>query len=91
MTSKQESAMARDVVRYLPKGYQAYEQPTYAAARLALLELRRELRLVNRPAAASLEEGLEETLTLHRRGVFGVLGRSLKTTNCLESLNAQVG
>ena len=56
-----------------------------------MLELRRELRLVNRSAVASLEEGLEETLTRHRLGVVGVLGRSLKTTNCLESLNAQLG
>ena len=28
---------------------------------------------------------------MHRLGVFDVLGRSLKTTNCLESLNAQLG
>lgn len=89
-----------NVVAYLPKGQQeswrrrlqqAYERPTYAEARAALLELRRELRLVNRSAAASLEEGWEETLTLHRLGAFGALGRSLKTTNCLESLNAQLG
>jgi hypothetical protein len=38
-----------------------------------------------------LDEGFEETLTLHRLGVFPVLGVSLKTTNCLESLNAQLG
>lgn len=30
-------------------------------------------------------------MTLHRLGVFGGLGLSLKTTNCLESLNAQLG
>jgi len=36
----------------------------------------------------SLQEGLEETLTLHRLGVFALLGRSLKTTNCIESINA---
>jgi len=90
----------QNVLAYLPKGQQAswrrrlqqaYERPTYADARAALLELRRELRLVNRSAAASLEEGLEETLTLHRLGVFGALGHSLKTTNCLESVNAQLG
>jgi len=33
---------------------------------------------------------MEETLTLHRLGVYGVLGCSLKTTNCLESVNALV-
>jgi transposase-like protein len=89
-----------NVVASLPTGQQAawrrrlqqaYERATYTEARAALLELRRELRLVNRSAAASLEEGLEETLTLHRLGVFGVLGQSLKTTNCLESLNAPRG
>ena len=31
-----------------------------------------------------------ETLTLHRLGVYGVLGRSLKTTNGLESINALI-
>jgi hypothetical protein len=40
---------------------------------------------------ASLEEGLEETLTLHRLGLFTQLGISLKTTNCIESArNSQV-
>lgn len=90
----------QNVLAYLPKGQQAswrrrlqqaYEQPTYADARAALLEIRRELRRINRSAAASLEEGLEETLTLHRLGVFGALGHSLKTTNCLESINAHLG
>jgi len=37
-----------------------------------------------------LAEGLEETLTLHRLGVFALLGLSFKTTNCLESINALV-
>lgn len=35
-------------------------------------------------------EGLEETLTLHRLGVYGVLGASFKTTNCIESVNALI-
>ena len=33
---------------------------------------------------------MEETLTLHRLGIYGVLGQSFKTTNCLESANALV-
>lgn len=33
---------------------------------------------------------MDETLTLHRFGLYGVLGRSLKTTNCLESVNSMV-
>ena len=40
--------------------------------------------------AGSLADGLKETLTLHRLGVYAVLGRSFKTTNCLESVNALV-
>ena len=49
-----------------------------------------ELEDRNQSAARSLAEGLEETLTLHRLGLYGVLGRSLKTTNGLESVNALV-
>jgi transposase-like protein len=89
-----------NVVAYLPKGQQApwrrklqaaYERPSYAEAKAALLRCRQELRLLNESAVASLDEGFEETLTLHRLGVFGTLGTSLKTTNCLESINALVG
>ena len=88
-----------NVVSYLPKSEQAnwrrrlqraYDRPTYAEARPALLALHRELESRNQSAAASLAEGLEETLTLHRLGVYEVLGASFKTTNCLESVNALV-
>jgi transposase-like protein len=48
------------------------------------------LERVNRSAARSLLEGLEETLTLHRLGLFEQLGKSLKTTNCIENLNSQL-
>ena len=68
----------------------AYERPTYPAARAALLRVRQELKAVNESAVKSLDEGFEETLTLHRLGVFPQLGVSFKTTNCLESINAQV-
>jgi putative transposase len=86
-----------NAVSYLPKKEQpswrrrlqrAYERPTYAEAKREVEKIRRELELVNQSAAASLAEGFEETLTLHRLGVFALLGRSLKTTNCLESINA---
>ena len=88
-----------NVVRYLPKGEQihwrprlqrAYRQPTYEKARKALARLQRDLEGRNQSAARSLAEGLEETLTLHRLGVFPLLGESFKTTNCLESINAAV-
>lgn len=88
-----------NVVRYLPKSQQplmrrklqrAYEQPTYERARKALASVRLELVRLNTSAAASLDEGLEETLTLHRLGCFRALGISLKTTNVLESINARI-
>ena len=88
-----------NVVSYLSKAdrphwrkrlQQAYNRPTYKEAHAALMALYAELNNLNQSAAASLLEGLEETLTLHRLGVYGMLGRSLKTTNCIESTNALV-
>ena len=88
-----------NVVSYLAKDEQAswrrrlqhaYDRPTYSEAKAALTKLHGELEGRNQSAAASLAEGLEETLTLHRLGVYGVLGRSFKTTNCIESANAQI-
>lgn len=88
-----------NVVRYLPKGEQprwrrrlqdAYGQATYRDAKEQLQRVYRELKLRNASAAASLAEGLEETLTLHRLGVFPELGTSFKTTNLLESVMARV-
>jgi len=87
-----------NVVSHLPKTEQkrwrgrlqaAYHRPTYAEAVQALTGLGQELGELNQSAAASLEEGFEETLTLHRLGLFPLVGRSLKTTNLLESVNAQ--
>ncbi len=88
-----------NVVSYLAKSEQAswrqrlqraYNRPVYTEALGALETLHRELEDRNQSAAGSLTEGLDETLTLHRLGLYGVLGRSLKTTNCLESVNALV-
>jgi transposase-like protein len=88
-----------NVLAYLPERHRptfrrklqaAYEHPTYEAAKRALGKLRAELTLLNASAAASLDEGFEETLTLHRLGLFSELGISLKTTNILESIHARV-
>lgn len=85
-----------NVVSYLPKGLQsefrsklqaAYGQETYEKAKQRLDTIRKELSLINESAAASLDEGLEETLTIHRLGVFIKVGRSFKTTNCIENVN----
>ena len=88
-----------NVVSYLAKSEQAvwrqrlqraYNRPEYAEALRALTQLQGELDDRNQSAAGSLAEGRDETLTLHRLGLYGVLGRSLKTTNGLESVNALV-
>ena len=88
-----------NVLEYLPERHRAtirrklqaaYEQPTYEAAKRALGKVRAELVLLNASAVASLDEGLDETLTLHRLGVFRELGTSLKTTNAIESIHARV-
>jgi transposase-like protein len=88
-----------DVLAYLPRAQHrlfraklqaAYAQPTYAQAKAALARLRHELTPLNISAARSLDEGLEETLTLHRLGLITELRRSFTTTNCLESINALV-
>jgi len=85
------SHLARNVqVEWRRRLQRAYNRPTYAEALAALEGLHTELEDTNQSAARSLAEGLEETLTLHRLGIFGVLGLSFKTTNCLESVNALV-
>jgi transposase-like protein len=81
--SKEEQEYWRNRMR------RAYSRPTYDEAKKALEKIRDELEEINESAVRSLNEGFEETLTLHRLGVFGVLGRSLKTTNILESVNSQ--
>ena len=68
----------------------AYAHPSYADAKRALQRLVRELQVRNESAAASLEEGLEETLTLHRLNVFPELGVSFKTTNLSESVMSRL-
>jgi putative transposase len=89
-----------NVVSYLPKRLQsefrkklqaAYEKDDYDEAKEALEAVKKELKLINRSAVTSLEEGLEETLTLQRLGIPKSLRQSLKTTNMIESIHAQVG
>ena len=63
----------------------AYAQRDGSDARQALYKLHDELNEVNPSAAASLMEGLEETLTLHELEVHARLRRSLSSTNGIES------
>jgi transposase-like protein len=80
----------RDQVTWRRRLQRAMDRPTYDEARTALDHLVAELDGINQSAAASLREGLDEILTLHRLGVYAKLGRSFKTTNCLENINGQV-
>ena len=89
-----------NILKYLDKKHQsnfrrklqsAYEQPTYETAKKKLNLIKRELTILNQSAVRSLEEGFEETLTLHRLGMFPKLGISFKTTNCIENIMRQVG
>ena len=72
-----------NVISYLPRAEQkswrqrlqrAYQRPTYKEAVQDLKALRQDLAEVNQSAVASLDEGFEETLTLHRLGVFPLVG-----------------
>lgn len=88
----------RNVLEHLPK-----EKQQQAAWRMrgawakatpqeALKELRacvKWLDAISPSAARSLEEGLEETLTLHRLGINELLRRSLSSTNLIESCFAR--
>ena len=46
--------------------------------------------MLNESAAASLAEGLEETLMLHQLNVFVELSVSFRTTNLIESVMARI-
>lgn len=70
---------------------EAYQKTSYKEAKIALEQLHRELSQVNLSAANSLLEGMEETLTLHRLGLSPELCKSLNSTNCIESVMAQLG
>ncbi len=63
----------------------AYGETDYEAAKTSLEETARWLTRINPDAAASLREGLEETLTVVRLGVPATLRRTLATTNPIES------
>jgi putative transposase len=70
---------------------EAYALPDAALAERRLTQLAAGLERTHPGAAASLREGLAETLTLQRLGVTGALDRSLRTTNAIENLNGLVG
>lgn len=84
----------RNVKAHVPEKYwtelerrlsAAYRETDYEAARVALAATARWLERLNADAAASLREGLEETVTVVKLGVPGGLRRTLATTNPIES------
>ena len=84
----------RNVLAHLPKEHQhsidarisaAYKMADYDAAKKSLELTVRYLEKLNPSAAASLREGLEETLTVHKLEVAGLLRKTLQTTNPIES------
>jgi transposase-like protein len=84
----------RNVVGHLTEEYQsmirckmrnAYAMREHADAKRALDALLRELMDLNPSAARSLEEGMEETLAMHRLRVPEKLRQTLRSTNPIES------
>ena len=64
----------------------AYHAASALEAEAALLALAKELDRTHPGAAASLREGLDETLTVLRLGVPPTLARTLRSTNTIESM-----
>ena len=84
----------RNVLSYLPLEWHAetrrrlraaWGMHSFKDARSALKKVKVWLAKLSESAAASLEEGFDETLTVHRLGVTGTLRRTLVTTNPIES------
>ena len=64
----------------------AYRHESALAAEADLESLARQLSKTHPGAAASLREGLAETLTVNRLGVPPTLARTLRSTNAIESM-----
>ena len=85
----------RNVLDHLPEAERlwvrrklraAWANPDAAEAEAALVVLATQLKKVNPDAAASLREGLAETLTVTRLGVTGSLLKTVMSTNPIESM-----
>jgi transposase-like protein len=89
----------RNVLDHLPKSMHAsvrramndaYNGTDAELAKGQLERLAGALERDHPGAAASLREGLDETLTLQRLGITGSLYRTLRSTNPIENLNGSV-
>lgn len=80
----------KDQKTYRRKLQNAYSEDDYHKAKQELSAIKSELGQINRQAANSLMEGMEETLTIQRLGLHEYLSKSFTTTNCIESVNSQL-
>jgi putative transposase len=83
VTDRLPDAVAATVARRMRA---AYRNPDPLVAQADLEALARELDRSHPGAAASLREGLAETLTIGRLGVPPTLARTLRSTNSIESM-----
>ena len=81
--AKLPDAVAATVTK---KMHAAYRSGDVLTAQAALEQLACQLDRKHPGAAASLREGLEETLTVMRLGVPPTLARTLRSTNAIESM-----
>jgi transposase-like protein len=68
----------------------AWDSGDAELAKKQLQRLATSLQAKHPGAAASLREGLDETLTLQALGITGALYRTLRTTNPIENLNGTI-
>jgi transposase-like protein len=68
----------------------AYGSKSAAGAKKRLLALAKQLEQDHPGAAASLKEGLDETLTIKSMKLPQALERTLSTTNIIENLNGGI-
>ena len=89
----------RNILGHLPEGMhesvkailkEAWSLERVEVARRRLERLASSLEADHPGAAASVREGLEETLTLQSLGIQGTLYRKLRSTNAIENLNSGI-
>lgn len=89
----------RNVIEHLPEEMHAsvgralrdaWDSHDAALARKQLMRLAASLQRKYPGAAASLREGLDETVTAQDLGITGALYRTLRTTNPIENLNGSI-
>lgn len=89
----------KDVLAYVPvkrrreireKMQAAYNQTSEKEALKRLSKIRAELAAFSQNAVGAITEGMYETVTVHRLGITGLLRKSLRTTNIIESAFSSV-